>query len=68
MRICRLHSRGGSHRKGTRRSTSASLAWKARLTVRIGNAVRRVLLQRLPALWPSVMSAIERGDKIIEIK
>jgi predicted nuclease of predicted toxin-antitoxin system len=36
--------------------------------IRIGNAVRRVLLQRLPVLWPAVMSAIERGDKIIEMR
>ena len=36
--------------------------------IRIGNAVRRVLLQRLPALWPAVISAIERGDKTIEVR
>ncbi len=36
--------------------------------IRIGNAVRRVLLQRLPVLWPAVMSAIGRGDKIIEVR
>jgi len=36
--------------------------------IRIGNAVRRVLLQRLPVLWPAVMSAIERGDKIVEVR
>ncbi len=36
--------------------------------IRIGNAVRRVLLRRLPVLWPDVMSAIERGDKIVEVR
>lgn len=36
--------------------------------IRIGNAVRNVLLNRLPALWPDVMSAIERGEKIIEVR
>jgi predicted nuclease of predicted toxin-antitoxin system len=36
--------------------------------VRIGNAVRRILLQRLPAVWPSVISAIERGDQIVEVR
>jgi len=35
--------------------------------IRIGNAVRSVLMQRVPALWPSVVAAIERGDKIIEV-
>jgi predicted nuclease of predicted toxin-antitoxin system len=34
--------------------------------IRVGNAVRDVLLRRLPQLWPEVMSAIERGEKIIE--
>lgn len=36
--------------------------------VRIGNAVRSVLLQRLPALWPEVVAAIERGEKIVEVR
>jgi predicted nuclease of predicted toxin-antitoxin system len=31
--------------------------------IRIGNAVRSVLLRRLPVLWPVVMSAIERGER-----
>ena len=35
--------------------------------IRIGNAVRRELLRRLPARWPAVISAIERGEKIIEM-
>lgn len=35
--------------------------------IRIGNAVRDVLLRRLPAVWPAVISAIERGEKIIEV-
>lgn len=36
--------------------------------IRIGNTVRSVLLDRLPVLWPAVISAIERGDKIIEVR
>ena len=35
--------------------------------IRIGNAVRNVLLRRLPQLWPEVISAIEHGEKIIEV-
>jgi predicted nuclease of predicted toxin-antitoxin system len=36
--------------------------------IRIGNAVRSVLLRRLPGVWPAVISAIERGDKVIEVR
>jgi predicted nuclease of predicted toxin-antitoxin system len=36
--------------------------------IRIGNTVRRALLQRLPALWPGVVAAIERGEKIVEVR
>jgi hypothetical protein len=36
--------------------------------IRIGNAVRRVLLGRLPKLWPAVVSAIDRGEKIVEVR
>lgn len=36
--------------------------------IRIGNAVRDVLMSRLPTLWPAVLSAIERGEKIIEVR
>jgi predicted nuclease of predicted toxin-antitoxin system len=36
--------------------------------IRIGNAVRRVLLQRLPSVWPSIVSAIERGERIVEVR
>jgi predicted nuclease of predicted toxin-antitoxin system len=35
--------------------------------IRIGNAVRSVLLHRLPILWPAVIAAIERGEKVIEV-
>ena len=35
--------------------------------IRIGNAVRNVLMRRLPLLWPEVMSAIERGEKVVEV-
>ena len=36
--------------------------------IRIGNAVRNVLLRRMPALWPDVVSAIERGERTIEVR
>jgi predicted nuclease of predicted toxin-antitoxin system len=36
--------------------------------IRIGNAVRNVLLQRIPALWPEVVSAIDRGEKVVEVR
>ena len=36
--------------------------------IRIGNAVRSVLLQSMPALWPEVVSAIERGEKVVEVR
>ena len=36
--------------------------------IRIGNAVHRELLQRLPALWPGVIAAIARGEKIVEVR
>jgi predicted nuclease of predicted toxin-antitoxin system len=42
--------------------TGPAVVW-----IRIGNAARRVLLRRLPARWPSVVSAIERGEKIIVV-
>jgi predicted nuclease of predicted toxin-antitoxin system len=35
--------------------------------IRIGNAVRNVLMRRLPVLWPEVISAIERGEKVVEV-
>jgi predicted nuclease of predicted toxin-antitoxin system len=36
--------------------------------VRVGNAVRRVLLQRLAAAWPTVVDKIDQGDEIVEIR
>jgi predicted nuclease of predicted toxin-antitoxin system len=36
--------------------------------IRIGNAVRSVLLRRLPGIWPAVLAAIKRGDKVIEVR
>jgi predicted nuclease of predicted toxin-antitoxin system len=36
--------------------------------IRVGNAVRNVLLRRLPLLWPAVISSIERGEKVIEVR
>ncbi len=34
----------------------------------IGNAVRSTLLQRLPPLWPGVVAALARGEKIVEVR
>lgn len=36
--------------------------------IRIGNAIRKVLLSRLPAVWPEVVIAIECGEKVIEVR
>jgi predicted nuclease of predicted toxin-antitoxin system len=40
-----------------------SIVW-----IRIGNALREVLLRRLPSLWPAVISAIEHGEKLVEVR
>ena len=40
-----------------------AVAW-----IRIGNAIRNVLLQRISPLWPAVVAAIERGEKIVEVR
>jgi predicted nuclease of predicted toxin-antitoxin system len=36
--------------------------------VRIGNALRRVLLVRLEAAWPEVMQQLDKGAKVVEIR
>jgi len=36
--------------------------------IRIGNAVRDVLLRHMPSFWPMVVAALARGDKVIEVK
>jgi predicted nuclease of predicted toxin-antitoxin system len=36
--------------------------------IRIGNTIRSALMQRLPALWPGVMMALEGGEKIVEVR
>lgn len=36
--------------------------------IRIGNAARDMLLRRLPDLWPELVAAIARGDKIVEVR
>lgn len=36
--------------------------------VRIGNAVRRVLLQQLSSVWPSVIEKLEEGNGIVEVR
>lgn len=36
--------------------------------VRLGNAIRRVLLQRFAAAWPAAVAKLEQGEEIIEIR
>jgi predicted nuclease of predicted toxin-antitoxin system len=36
--------------------------------VRIGNATRRTLLARLPAIWPAVVAALRGGERIVEVR
>ncbi len=36
--------------------------------IRIGNAVRDVLLRRVPEVWPAVVDAIRRGEKVVEVR
>jgi predicted nuclease of predicted toxin-antitoxin system len=36
--------------------------------IRIGNTVRSALIRQLPALWPSVIIALESGEKIVEVR
>ena len=36
--------------------------------VRIGNAVRRVLLQRSASIWPEVVDKLEQGVKVVEVQ
>lgn len=36
--------------------------------VRIGNAIRRVLVQRFVTAWPAVQFKLDQGEDIIEIR
>ena len=36
--------------------------------IRIGNATKRVLMERLPDLWPAIAAAIARGERIVELR
>ncbi len=36
--------------------------------IRIGNALRKVLLARLAAVWPDVIAKIDDGENVIEIR
>jgi predicted nuclease of predicted toxin-antitoxin system len=38
------------------------------LWVRIGNAVRRVLLDRFAESWPAIVAMLEKGEKVVEIR
>ena len=35
--------------------------------VRIGNATRNVLVERLSAVWPAIVAALERGETVIQV-
>jgi predicted nuclease of predicted toxin-antitoxin system len=47
---------------------SLDSAGPAVVWIRIGNAVRNVLLRRLSAVWPDVVAALTRGDKVAEVR
>ncbi|MEQ1717920.1 MAG: DUF5615 family PIN-like protein [Hyphomicrobium sp.] len=36
--------------------------------VRIGNAVRRVIIERISKIWPAVVAQLESGEQIVEIR
>lgn len=36
--------------------------------IRIGNAVRRVLIQRFEVAWPAVMEKLSNGECVIEVR
>jgi predicted nuclease of predicted toxin-antitoxin system len=42
-------------------------AGPAVLWIRIGNSTKQVLIDRFAAAWPKVLSALERGETVIEI-
>ena len=36
--------------------------------VRIGNALRRVILHRLATAWPTVVAKLDAGESVVEIR
>ena len=36
--------------------------------VRIGNAVKRVILLRLATAWPAVVAKLEQGEAVVEVR
>jgi predicted nuclease of predicted toxin-antitoxin system len=42
-------------------------AGPAVIWIRTGNTVRRVLLRRLPAIWPDVVAALQRGESVVVV-
>jgi predicted nuclease of predicted toxin-antitoxin system len=36
--------------------------------VRIGNAIRRVIIGRLKSVWPTVILKLEQGEAIVEVR
>jgi predicted nuclease of predicted toxin-antitoxin system len=43
--------------------TGAKVVW-----VRIGNAIKRVLLQRVAIAWSQVVAQLEAGAKVVELR
>lgn len=36
--------------------------------VRIGNAVRRVIIERISKVWPTVVAQLASGEQVVEIR
>ena len=36
--------------------------------VRIGNAVRRVLTQRMAGAWPQILAKLKQGEMVVEVR
>ena len=43
-------------------TTGPPLVW-----LRVGNTTRDALLERIAAVWPDIVAALERGDTVIEV-
>ena len=38
------------------------------VSVQIGNAIRRILMQRLAIAWPAIVAKLEQGASVVEIR
>jgi predicted nuclease of predicted toxin-antitoxin system len=36
--------------------------------VRIGNAVKRIMIQRMAIAWPRVIAKLEQGERVVEVR